>query len=86
MKRFFRYGFAAILLAGLVTASGAAELRDWRATTGEVMTARLVGVRDGKVELQTRDGRLHVLYTTNKRSTVMLASFDESAILGLTVH
>ncbi|MCP5110737.1 MAG: exo-alpha-sialidase [bacterium] len=36
------------------------------------------------VAIQTRDGRLHVLYTTNERSTVMLASFDESAILGHT--
>lgn len=45
-------------------------------------------IADGKnsfaypVALQTRDSRLHVLYTTNRRSTVMFASFDESAILG----
>jgi predicted neuraminidase len=37
------------------------------------------------VVIQTRDGRLHVLYTTNQRSTVMLASFDEAAILGHTL-
>jgi predicted neuraminidase len=31
--------------------------------------------------LQTSDGKLHVLYTTNERSTVMLATFDEDVIL-----
>jgi predicted neuraminidase len=31
--------------------------------------------------IQTRDGRILVLYTTNNRSTIMLAEFDEAAIL-----
>ncbi len=30
--------------------------------------------------IQTRDGKIHILYTTNVRSTIMLAVFDESAI------
>lgn len=37
------------------------------------------------VALQTRDGKLHVLYTTNDRTQIMLATFDEEAILGHTL-
>ena len=32
--------------------------------------------------IQAKDGTIHVVYTTNNRSTVMLATFQESAILG----
>jgi predicted neuraminidase len=31
--------------------------------------------------IQTRDGKIHVLYTTNNRSTIMLAEFEEAAIV-----
>ncbi len=31
--------------------------------------------------IQTRDGKILVLYTTNNRSTIMLAEFEEAAIL-----
>ncbi len=33
------------------------------------------------VALQTKDGRIHVVYTTNERSTIMHAVFDEQVIL-----
>ncbi len=33
------------------------------------------------VVIQTRDDKIHVLYTTNERTTIMHAVFDESAIL-----
>lgn len=36
------------------------------------------------VALQTKDGKIHVIYTTAERSTVMHAVFDEKAILGHT--
>jgi predicted neuraminidase len=36
------------------------------------------------VALQTKDGRIRVLYTRDERSTVMLATFEESDILGHT--
>lgn len=32
--------------------------------------------------IQTRDGKIHVVYTTNERTAIMHAVFDESAILG----
>jgi len=32
--------------------------------------------------LQTRDGTIHVIYTTNNRSQIMHCTFDESAIIG----
>src|SRR5210317_730616 len=57
MKKAFRIGLAGILLVMLPAGVMGAELRDWRASSGDVMVARLVQERDGKVELQTRDGR-----------------------------
>jgi len=33
------------------------------------------------VAIQTRDGKIHIIYTTNSRTTIMHAEFDESAIL-----
>lgn len=32
--------------------------------------------------IQTRDGKIHILYTTDRRSVIRRAVFDESAILG----
>lgn len=32
--------------------------------------------------IQTRDGKIHVIYTTNRRTTIMHAVFDEYAIIG----
>ena len=32
--------------------------------------------------IQAKDGTIHVVYTTDVRKTVMLASFQEDAILG----
>ena len=32
--------------------------------------------------IQTRDGKIHIIYTTNRRTTIMHAVFDESAIMG----
>lgn len=31
--------------------------------------------------IQTRDGKIHVIYTTKKRSTIMHATFDEKALM-----
>ena len=31
--------------------------------------------------IQTRDGKIHVVYTAKKRSTIMHAVFDEKALL-----
>lgn len=36
--------------------------------------------------IQTRDGKIHIVYTTNERTTIMHAVFDESAILGHKVE
>ena len=32
--------------------------------------------------IQTRDGKIHIIYTTNNRTTIMHAVFDEYAIIG----
>jgi predicted neuraminidase len=32
--------------------------------------------------IQTRDGKIHIIYTTNSRTTIMHAVFDEYAIIG----
>jgi hypothetical protein len=32
--------------------------------------------------IQTRDGKIHIIYTTNNRTTIMHAVFDEFAIIG----
>ena len=32
--------------------------------------------------IQTRDGKIHIIYTTNSRTTIMHAVFDEFAIIG----
>ena len=32
--------------------------------------------------IQTRDGKIHIIYTTNARTTIMHAVFDEFAIIG----
>lgn len=32
--------------------------------------------------IQTRDGKVHIIYTTNERTTIMHAVFDEYAIIG----
>jgi predicted neuraminidase len=32
--------------------------------------------------IQTRDGKIHIVYTTNERRTIMHAVFDEFAIIG----
>jgi predicted neuraminidase len=32
--------------------------------------------------IQTRDGKIHIIYTTNGRTTIMHAVFDEFAIIG----
>jgi hypothetical protein len=34
------------------------------------------------VAIQAQDGKIHVIYTSQERSVVNLATFDESAILG----
>jgi predicted neuraminidase len=31
--------------------------------------------------IQTRDGKIHIVFTTNGRTTIMHAEFEESAIL-----
>lgn len=38
------------------------------------------------VAIQTRDGKIHVVYTSDEREVVRRAVFDESAILGHTVE
>jgi predicted neuraminidase len=32
--------------------------------------------------IQSRDGKIHIIYTTNNRTTIMHAVFDEFAIIG----
>ena len=32
--------------------------------------------------IQTRDGKIHIVYTTNGRTTIMHAVFDEYAVIG----
>jgi hypothetical protein len=32
--------------------------------------------------IQSRDGKIHIIYTTNGRTTIMHAVFDEYAIIG----
>ncbi len=57
MKRILGLWIVGAVLGAMPLGVCGAELRDWRASSGDVMAARLVKVRDGKVELQTRDGR-----------------------------
>jgi hypothetical protein len=33
-------------------------------------------------EIQSRNGNIHIIYTTNSRTTIMHAVFDEHAIIG----
>ncbi|MEM7235032.1 MAG: exo-alpha-sialidase, partial [Planctomycetota bacterium] len=33
--------------------------------------------------IQTRDGRIHVICTTDERSTILHIEFDESAVIGI---